>query len=140
VANEVLFLRVRFWTVVASKTRLAARVSVVISDMRFELSFFCGPFPSTEIRVMWALIRFCVCLQVPSKILLASRMRTNMSRSNKPQLACGILFVSLRAVRPSATGLFVYNRSSAIGCFDSGFQGTIRSERALRGCILGGRI
>jgi hypothetical protein len=62
-----------------------------------------------------------------------------MSRSNKLQLARSILFVRLTAVRPRAIALLVYNWSSAIVCFDGGIQGTIRNERALKGCILVGR-
>ena len=137
-ASEVLFLRVRSWTVGTSETQIIPRFMVIL-DVRLELSFFCSSFPSTTIRVVWALLRFCVCLQVLSKILLASRLRTNMSRSNKLQLACSVLFVRLTAARPRAIGLLVYNWSSAIVCFNCGIPGTIRNERALRGCIRGGR-
>ena len=66
VASKILFLRVKFQTVAASETQIAPR-SMVILDMRLELSFFCGSYPSTVIRVVWALLRFCVCLRMLSK-------------------------------------------------------------------------
>ena len=62
-----------------------------------------------------------------------------MSRSDKLQLASSILSVGLTAARPRAIGLLVYNWSSVIVCFDCGIPGTIRHERALKGCILVGR-
>jgi hypothetical protein len=67
VASEVLFLRVRIWTVAASEPQITPRFMVIL-DMRLEFSFFCSSFPSTVTRVVWALLRFYVCLQVLSKI------------------------------------------------------------------------
>jgi hypothetical protein len=66
VASEVLFRRVRFWTVAAGETQITPGL-MVNPDMRLEFSIFCSSFPSTVTRVVWALLRFYVCLQVLSK-------------------------------------------------------------------------
>lgn len=137
-ASEVLFLRVRFCTVAASETQITPGFMVIL-DMRLELSLFCGSFPSTVIRVVWALLRFCVCLQVLSKILLALRPWKNISRWSKLQFGCSKLFVGLTAARPRATGFLVYNWSSPTVCLDCGIPGSIRNERVLSACVLVGR-
>lgn len=139
-ANKVLLLRELFRTLVTSETQLAATRSMVIPDMRLKLPFLCGSFPRTKKRGIWALLRLCVCLQMPAKNPLELRTRTNMSRSNKLQLASSMLFVRVTAVRPRAIEPFVYNWSYIIVCFGCGIPGTIRGERARRGRILVGRI
>jgi hypothetical protein len=138
VASEVLLQRVRFCTVAASEAQITPGFMVNL-DMRFELSFFCGSFPRTAIRVVWALLRFCVCLQVISKTLLASGSWKNMNRWSKLQFGCSILFVRLAAARPSAIEFFVYNWSSATVRLDCGIPGSIRNGSVLSGCILVGR-
>jgi hypothetical protein len=79
VANEVLLQRVRFCTVAASEAQITPGFMVNL-DMLLELSLFCGSFPRTVIRVIWALLRFGVCLQVLSKTLLAAGPWKNMNR------------------------------------------------------------
>lgn len=135
VASEILFHRVRFCTFAAGEPQITPRLMVIL-DMLLKLSFFCGSFPSTFIRVEWTLLRFRMCLQVLSKIWLAARPPTNMSGSNKLQLAWSILFGKLTAARPRATPLLVYDWSFAIVCFGRSIPVTIRNERALSGCIL----
>jgi hypothetical protein len=127
VASEVLFLRKRRCTLVARETRITPGFMIIL-DMLLELSFFCGSFPNTVIRIVWALLRFCVYLQVLTKILLALRPWRNMSRWSKLQFACSKLFVRLTAARPRAVRLVVHKWSSATLWLDRGIQGSIRSE------------
>jgi hypothetical protein len=138
VASEVLSQRVRFCTVAASEARITPGFMVNL-DMRLELSFFCGSLPSTATRVVWALLRFCVCLQVLSKTLLASGPQKNINRWSKLQFCCSILFLRLAAARPSAIEILVYNWSYATLCLDCGIPGSIGNGRVLSGCILVGR-
>ncbi len=139
-ANKVLFLCERSRTLVTSETQLAAPRFMVIPDMCLKLSFLCGSFPRTKERGIWALLRLCVYLQMPAKNLLELRTRTNMSRSNKLQLASSMLFVRLTTVTPRAIEPIVYNWSYIIVCFGCGIPGTIGGKRARRGSILVGRI
>jgi hypothetical protein len=138
VASKVLWQRVRFCTVAATEAQITPAFMVNL-DMRLELSFFCGSFPSTVTRVVWALLRFCVCLQVLSKTSLASEPRKNMNRWSKLQFCCSVLFLRLAAARPNAIEVIVYNWSYATVCLDCGIPGSIRNEKGLSGRILVGR-
>lgn len=71
VASEVLLEGERPPTAAASEAWITPGFMVSL-DMRLELPLFCGSFPITSSRGIWALLRFCMCLQVLSRILSES--------------------------------------------------------------------
>ena len=134
-ANEILFLRVRFKTVAARETQSTPRCMMDF-DMIQEFSSLCSSFPKTMIRVVWAFKRFLLCLRVLSNILLVSWPQPHVSRSNRPQLACIILCLSLTAFRPRAEA-FLFQNGHFTGLYSNrGIGGIVGSVRVLRGCIL----
>jgi hypothetical protein len=131
VAFEIFLIQEPFWTFAAKESWIVLPGCMVLLDMLFELSFFCGSSPNTA--VICALLRFCVCLHVPSKFLSASRPWKNMSRWSKLQFPCSKIFLRLTAAFPGAVSLVVYDWSSVAVCLDCGIPGSMRSGRVLSG-------
>jgi len=88
--------------------------------MRLELPIFCGSFPNTFIRRVWALLRFCMYLSVLSQFCCSS--------------------VRFAAAIPRAIEVLVCHWCSAAVCFDNSIRGAVRIERVLSGRILVDRI